>query len=284
LPRVWLEDLRPLQMLHVALGVVALMVAAAAAAVLWRERSLRWVIAGAALALVPSLASITESRLLFPPLFGASVIVAYGVQSLGAQRFGFALLAACQLLGPPLYIAPTIRGIPNFARGVRASLLDPALDAPIANSAKVLLLAAADATTTIYLPLARRLAKRTAPASCQLLSSSSDPQRLERSSPTTFTLERLGSHLSPLDYYASAFNRGPLASGERFESPGMRVTIECAADGRPMRTRFELDQPLERMLLLQQTIAGLRPLTFPPVGGSVIVDPPVPPYQLMMRP
>lgn len=285
-PASWANDMRPFQEVQVALGVLAAAVALWIAREAWREREHRWLIAAAALAFLPSLASMSESRILLPAFVGWSAIVARRLQHqlelLRAQPIRSAAIATVTLMlliVPTSCSWPTIHGMPALMRAVRASLLDPRLDQLIAGR-RVLLISAADPTTTIYLPLVRRVHDRPSPKASLLLSSSAVDQRLLRTSVNSFVLERLRPDLTALDIYASGFNRQPLRDGEQFEAGGMHVRVERALDGRAMRTRYELDASLDspEIVLLFQTAQGLEPLAFPPVGASTIVGPPVPPF------
>lgn len=285
-PRGWAEDLRPFQQLQVAIGVLAGAVAVWIARASWRERDQRWIVVAATLAFLPPLASTSESRILLPPFIGWSVILAGRQQhSLGLLRSqpirsGVVAAVVLMLLFVPTSTTwPMIHGMPALSRAVRASLVDPKLD-PLIAGRRVLLIGAADATTTIYLPLVRRVHDRPSPRSCLLLSSSAVDQRLSRTGVNSFVLERLSSDLTALDIYATAFNREPLRDGEQFQADGMNVRVERAIDGRAMRASYELDVPLDspEIVLLLQTAHGLQPLEFPPVGASTIVGPPIPPF------
>jgi hypothetical protein len=252
---------------------------------------LRWLLLATPLALLPSLGSSPESRLLFPPLLGWSITMALGFSELllplrsQLLRAGWASLYACQLLGPPMHARSVIAASGPVAESVRGSLLSTELNSVLSGARHVLLLGAADATTTIYIPLVRRVHGVPWPVSCQLLSATSDKQSLERVSATAFRLTRAGSHLSPLDIYATAFNRYPLYTGQRFRVQGMRVTVERAFEGRPMSTLFELDVPLDdrSVVLLQQTAKGLRTHSFPRVGSAMWIEPPIPPLAFTAR-
>jgi hypothetical protein len=165
---------------------------------------------------------------------------------------------------------------------VLASFLTPDLDPLLGNDTRVMLLSAADPTTTIYLPLIRRLHGKLGPRACQLLTSTFVPLQLTTLSPYAFELTRLADAYTPGDAYAAVFNREPLHTGARFDSGWLHVTVEATVRGLPMRARYEIDRPLDdpQVVLLAQTSTGLRPLGFPAQGESVTLMPPVAPYEL----
>jgi hypothetical protein len=169
---------------------------------------------------------------------------------------------------------------------VRESILAPEVDAMLTRDTRVLLLAAADPMTSIYFPLVRSVHGRIAPHSCQLLTGGFAFLRLSRLSATEFMIDRLQSGLTALDVYASAFNRSALHPGDSFRAGGMLVHVLRTFEGRPISTRYALDTALDdpRVLLLQQTLSGLRRIAFPPIGQGVILAPPSPPWQLAAKP
>lgn len=300
-PAVWVHDLRHHQTALVACGAGAMLIAIGVGFAVLRGGAStvcagnRWLVAAIPLALLPSLASAPESRLLLPALFGWSILMAswawdWLANTAPARRPAFryagglviATLVGCQLIGPPIYADSMVHDLPEVAERVRASILAPDLD-PVLRDRRVLLLGAADPTTSIYLPIVRRVHGVAAPRSCQLLTSAFAEHRLTRLSATTFVLERLQTELTPLDIYATAFNRGPPHAGDSFTSDGMSVTVERAIEGRPIRTRYTLDRTLDdpTLVLLQQTFFGLRRVTFPPTGESLVVDRPLPPLGLV---
>lgn len=293
-PWSWVLDISAARDLLQGFGVLALLFA------LWigsrclratraRGEELRWLVFGTPLAILPVLCSFPENRLLVPAQVGWAAMLAYFVHASVAARaksgraFGPEVIAASGLalyhLVVPAAQAPAeLRNTSRNASAMRASILAPALEDMLRGKRQLMLLSAADPTTAIYLPLVRKLHRRSAPPSCLLLSSSGVPQTLSRLSQTAFTLERTALGYTAADNYAAFFTDRPLRTGDRFSVDGMRVRVELAQDGRPLRTRFDFDSPLDdpALLFLMQTPRGLTPLPLPSVGGSVLVLPPVP--------
>jgi len=294
LPAAWAQDMLPLRRLQQWTGVLALAIfalivrRAARAPALVRARPL---MLGAPLALLPVLPALPEGRLLAPALVGWSVALAglvyvqiTGFRAAPGARAALGCAAALALAALQLTLPPWLGFIQSrlgreLARGVSASILTPKLDAPLRAGKRVLLLAAADPTTTIYIPLVRRVHGRPAPEAVQLLAGTFAPHRVFRLSPNAFVLERLHAGMTAGDAYASAFNSQPLHSGESFQVEGMRVIVERVRRGRPLRTRYELDRPLEEpeVVLLLQTASGLVRSRFPRVGESKLLPAPWPP-------
>jgi hypothetical protein len=287
---LWAADLRPLRRVQVGLGVLACVVFAV---VYWSYarrrrqsgRDLRFLGIGVPLALVPSVASLPESRLMVPAMIGWVALLLQAVaDQWHAQRAKGRMTAALSctplmsLVLLAAFLAPCttndeVHGLPDFARAIRKSIATPELDSMIGGR-QVLLAGSVDPTTSIYIPLLRRWYDRPAPSSCQLLLGGWSPLRLTRLGEKVFELERLNAAFTAPDVYASAFNRRPLRAGERFRSGELQATVQRVDDGRPMRVRFEMNQPLDAAyVLIVQTSRGLTPLPFPALGQSTIVPP-----------
>jgi hypothetical protein len=284
LSRLWAVDLRPLRNLQVGIGVLACLVFAS---VLWcyvrgrreSERDVRFLGFGVPLALVPSLASLPESRLMVPALIGWFALLSQALwdRCTAPERKTTAMpLAFLVLLGAFLPVWSTsdeVHGLPDFSQAVRRSIATPELDHALAEGKYALLATSSDPTTSIYVPLVRRWHERPAPASCQLLMGGWGALQLTRINPRAFVLDRINRAFTPQDVYASAFNRRPLFVNERFQSGELTATVLDVQDGRAMRVLYELSEPLEssRYVLLMQTSRGLTPVAFPPAGQSRMI-------------
>ncbi|HET8938353.1 MAG TPA: hypothetical protein VFN67_33140, partial [Polyangiales bacterium] len=284
----WVErevaiDLSFFRDVQVGLGVAACVVALAIAAKALRSPGFRdnsagfALVLGLPLAFIPALASLPESRLMLPPLLGWTVLIASVVTtSRKAGRLGFLIPAALTLLeatAPLTYALDELRDLPEAAKAVRQSMLTPSLDQVAGDGKIVFLSAAVDPTTTIYVPLVRSWYGHAGPSSCQLLTGGYGPLRLTRVKTNEFVVERLENALTTFDVYASAFNRDPLAYGQRFRAGNLEVEVLRTDAGRPMVARFILDRTLDapEVVLLTQTERGLLPIAFPPVGQNLVI-------------
>jgi hypothetical protein len=250
---------------------------------------LRWLVLGTPLAVLPLLCSFPENRLLVPAQLGWAAMLAYlvfdavtrnralasGGLALGVVASG--ALALYHVLLPLTQARGDVRDTSANAAAMRAAILAPALDPLLASKARVFLLGAADPTTSIYLPLVRRLHHRPAPRACLLLSSCAVPQILHRVSPRAFTLERTFAGYTAADTYAAFFSDRPLQRGDVFTLEGMRVQVERTQAGRPLRVRYEFDSPLDdgSSVILLQTANGLVPLSLPAPGNGIFVPAPL---------
>lgn len=297
----WGIELRPLRAIQVSVGVGA---CALGAIVLQRtlkssafdaHPEARALALGFPLALLPSIASLPESRLMLPAMLGWSALLAQALvtelrrrsSAPEQRRSGLPLgllivLVECETLLPLASSAGEARDLVKVTEEVRSAMLTPQIDAVSGPGQHVLLVSAIDPTTTIYLPLARSWYGHAGPDSCQLLMSGYGLLRLKRVAARSFELERLQHEFSALDVYASAFNRLPLRRGERFRSGILATEILRTHAGRPMHVRYELDRSLDSqsIVLLTQTPRGLQRRGFPAIGASQIIEPAALPREL----
>ena len=154
------------------------------------------------------------------------------------------------------------------------SIATPRLDSVLAPDRNVLLLAAVDPTTTIYIPLVRSWHRRPTPASCQLLMGGWGPARLTRVSDNALVVDRLNPHWTAPDVYAAAFTRRTPRVGERFRSGELEAQVLKVVDGLPLRVRFEFQRSLNGPYsLIVQAERGLQPVELPALGQSIVLEP-----------
>lgn len=237
------------------------------------------------LAFVPALASLPESRLMLPALIGWTALVSGALvrtwKTACAQRTrgkwaslaALACVVSIEGFAPLIYAVDELHELPQAAGAIRRSMITPTIDRIVSKGKIVLLAAAADPTTTIYVPLVRTWYGHGGPDSCQLLMGGYGPQRLTRVDQNQFLLERLEHAFTTFDVYASAFNRGPIEYGQHFRAGALDVEVLRTDRGRPMVARYTLDRALDspEVVLLSQTEKGLVPVSFPQVGENVVI-------------
>jgi hypothetical protein len=176
-----------------------------------------------------------------------------------------------------------LRYLPSVSEAIRRSMLVPEFDASVRDARKALLISAVDPTTTIYIPLVRRLYGQRGPQSCHLLFSTYDALKLTRLGANRFSLERVSSGLTSMDVYATIFNRTPFLDGQRFDVAGIRVTVDEADGGLLRKVSYETDVSLDdpSIVLLHQSTLGLKSLVFPEIGASTLVAPPMLPLPIV---
>jgi hypothetical protein len=258
-----------------ASGAFAIVVFALLARRAWRtlepeqRRHVRWLVAGAALSLLPLASTFPSNRLLLVPSVGASVLIAAAI--CGAGRLAAGLLGAMHLVLPiPVWALQFYVGFAAVAYGER-TMRDVEIDPARIASQRVVVLGAPDPMTGAYLPLMRALNGEPAPYAWFALAVTPYDHRMTRRGPTTLVLEATEGQF--LTSFPEQLFRGvdfPMLPGDTVALEGVNVSIEAVNDKGPTRIAFDFDRPLEdpSMLMLTWKDGALRRHTPPAVGVS----------------
>jgi hypothetical protein len=255
-------------------------------------RNLRWLFAGSCFAVLPVIASFPSSRLLLVALIGFTPLLAGFVQHAwsafrargprSARVYG--VLASALMLGLFHVITPSwltrseIVGLHYGASAIRQAVLH--MDAgPELAQQRVVVLAALEGGTSMYIPLTRKRHGLAAPKASWTLSLAQAPHLLSRDSARSFTLLVLHGY-TMLATAPEQLLRAPayaLRAGDRVDLGGLQVTVLRLLRGMPVEIRVELDVPLEHPSLhfVTPTHAGIRRFPMPEVGATAIVPAPV---------
>jgi hypothetical protein len=243
----------------VALAVVLLWLRTALATLAEDEaKAVRWLGAGALLALLPGAAALVGSRLLLLPSVGAAAVFAVLLQD-GVRRWratggrGRRALAAVGLLVvalPNLVLAaPLLVGKEVLWGGLgeraRAIVCKAPLDGQRPNHAVVVwadepaLAQYGGGTRWFYCPGTT--------ATWTVLSLSPAAQILSRPSADSLVIEATDQPLLASEWEMLVRSPdAPFAGGERIvQDSGLAITVERVARGRPQRVRFGFPQPIE---------------------------------------
>jgi hypothetical protein len=288
----WSFDLRSMRAVHLAVGLVAAVIAACVSLFSKHQNpKLAFAAWALPLSLVPAVGGTPESRLLLPALFGWSLLEAQAILALIARRRErartVALVCVCALVAVQAkasfdFSREDRSFLPRVAQAARASILAPHMDS-LANVEDAFLIGAVDPTTTIYIPMLRRWHKRPGPARCHLLMNAASWIRLERLSDDEFRLSRDQHYYTPLDVYAETFQRAPLQVGQVYLLRSFRATVEQVVDGMPTAVRFKTQRNLDdpAIALLTQHTSGIVIQRFPAIGQTMSLPPPDFPFALM---
>jgi hypothetical protein len=299
LGRRWLISPDPWRIVQTSIGFVA-------CACLWlliryglRPQSwkrIAWLVVGSLLSILPVIASFPSSRLLGVPMIGFSALLSTFVfdalAGCASQAFAFrgkpavhvlAGLAVLvhQVISPVAQQRELFGDIVRGVEGSRQAILNMDVDEAQVPQQHLVLLAALDGVTSMYIPATRRMFGRTVPRTCMYLSYVRAPYELTRHSARTFSIrfERDAAMLrTSLEQLLRAPNR-PLELYERVDVGLFRATVVELVDGLPKRVTFEFDRPLEDPTLLFMIPApdGFERFELPPIGASKRVPPPAMP-------
>ncbi|HKP64664.1 MAG TPA: hypothetical protein VJV78_48340 [Polyangiales bacterium] len=250
-----------------------------------RAATLRWLVLGALLSLVPVAGTMVSSRL--------TVAASLGFDALLAELLVASTLAVWR---PSEWrmraLAAVSCGLILWVHGYRCSersydeanwyavhtdlerdwIMGADIDDRTIADQQLIVFAAQDVMTCYYFPYVRAFYGRPRPRSVRLLSGSLQAHDLTRVSAQAFDLnvltsdvERMaaGSNYRPED--------APFAVGDEVHLDGLHVKVLAVYGGQPVRTRFTFDAPLEdpRYVFLHPTERGLRRVLLPGVGERI---------------
>ena len=271
-------------------SVVALLPAALRRRSAWVTRSVRWLGLGAAISMLPLLASFLSGRLGVVPSIGGHVIVALlvldGLSCLRRRPAGIGRIArgglAVLLLGAHAIADPILghrdlKSLRTFNRiGAQRARAMPVEDAA-APQQRWVVLTVSDPMTLIYPPWVRWSAGHPLPVAWWVLSMAPVVHRMTRVAPDALILEvEQGAMLRTPVEQLFARSQDRFEPGTEIDLEGMRVRIEHTADdGAPTRVRYIFDRPLEdpSLRFFMVSPAGLLRYPMGPVGSTVRVAP-----------
>jgi hypothetical protein len=293
----WFASPAPWRAVHVWVGVAALLVAGALAAATLRatqNRDVRWFALGSALSVLPVIGSFPSSRLVLVPLIGfAAVLATFVVERLAGLRarldsgrraaaLGGAALAvvltAYHVTVPAWLTRVETLGLYHTSQHIRDAVLGMRVDDAKLARQRVVVLAALEGGTSMYIPMTRRRFGRTLPRACWTLSIVAAPYVLTRVADNAFTI-KFTDVFTMLASAPEQLLRGPsdpFRVGDTVDVGGMRVTVRQLMRGRPRALHVEFDTSLDdpSLLFVVPGQDAIKPFSLPRVGESVTV--PVP--------
>lgn len=295
LSKTWLWSNAPWRHAEIALGALALIAIAAIARATPRNahtRNLGWLLAGAALASLPVVASFPSSRLLLATLLGfAPLLAAFVLASFSAigerwrsKPVKTALSLAAAGLAGSFHLGVSawqshveVMGLAGGIPAIRSAVLNMRVDARKLPEQHVVVLAALDGGSSQYIPLTRALHGRTVPLTCWTLSLTPSEHVITRDSERSFILAPLEGYTLPGSGDILRSEALPLHVGDSVDVGGMRVRVLALVNGQPKAIRVTFDVPLEdpSLLFVLPTGNGIRPFPLPAVGDTKIIPIPI---------
>ena len=263
-------------------GVVAVVLMAVLMRRLWprlsepERRGVRWLTLGAALSLVPVLATFPLNRLLLMPSIGGSALIAvvllYGWRAADRSlRWGARLLFITNVvLGvmgwPGAALVLKLGGDEQTRSSLETKLSDEAL------AGRVVVFVAPDPTASLYVPMVRVWHGKPLPRAWNTLSFAPFAHRLTRTAADTVELEVVEGRM--LETVFEQLMRGsafPLPLGTRVKLEGSEVTVLGLNQGLPSRIslRFDENPDLGGYTIAKWENGELAPLVLPAVGQTL---------------
>jgi hypothetical protein len=263
-----------------------------------RERAphVRWLALGSVLALVPVVGSFPSTRLLiiaevgFAALLGQLVVACFRdlpsrlraapVRASLAVLIG-GLMVALHVAVPAKLTAAHASAFRVAANNARKTIMTIDADARRLPQQRVVVLAALEYGTSLYIPIVLARHGRKPPRSCWTTSFAPAPHVLRRESATSFTL-------TPMNGYAMLANAPeqlfmdpstPFRPGDVVDLGGLTITVLSTKGQHIQSIRVTTDVPLEHrsLLFVLPTAAGIRRFPMPAVGEIVVLPEPTVP-------
>lgn len=239
------------------------------------RRGLRWLTLGAALSLIPVVATFPLNRLLLMPSIGGAALVAavlrHGFQRASAVRAGAALLLLTHVVAGALGWV----GAYVVSRAAAQSTLTTALDTGFSDEqlgGRVVVFAAPDPIAGFYPPMVRVWAGKASGKAWLTLSMAPNDHQLLRTAQDTFELQVVEGRI--LETVFEQLLRSPshaIAEGQTVQLDGFTVKVIGLDQGLPSRLRLKFDEDPDAggFTFAQWTQGRLMPLTLPAVGEQV---------------
>jgi hypothetical protein len=295
-PNAW-DRLADWQRAQLVLGGIACLLLWVICRFVWRRDSnpsLRWLSVGGALSLFPVLGSFPSSRLLLVPLLGFCPLLASlfftGIERAqvfarsGRRVTSFALGAAVTI--PCLFHTAFATwltrdwtlGMATGSQTTLKAVLNLEADEHLAEQ-HVVMLAAPEGSTSMYVPLTRWVYGRSVPLSCFTLSLVPSAYLLTRVADDAFTIE-YDAPAAVLRTASEQLLHGaghPLHVNDVVDAGLFSVTIQALRESHPSRLLIHFVSPLEHRALRFMTVTrtGIRQFPLPAVGGTVVVPEPM---------
>lgn len=265
-------------------GIAALLAAAALARLVSSRldpparRGLWWLLAGAALAVAPTLATFPSDRLMLASmpglagLLGAALVLGFDAWRSRRRALvlaGTALLASIHLVLAPLASLATQAMLVAESRASRDAARSPVLRE--ARGKEVVILLAPDHEIAFYVPLVMDHDRTFDHRGWRVLSLAPHDHVLSRPSSRTLRLDVVeGAMMGSLFEVLYRDRAHPLVAGTVLERGLFRVEILADAGGKPTRVAFHFDRDLEdpSIAFVEWRDGALRRAALPAVGET----------------
>jgi hypothetical protein len=260
----------------VAVGVILWLARRCAPSMTPEERaSLRWLVAGAVLAVAPSLGGFPGARVLLAPNIGFAALIAVLIRRGLAERAIGVRISAGILLLVHLVLAPaTDVGNASYNAGVARTVEAIARGADVDGGARVFAIGASDPMVTLYTSLVMATQSPARFSCWSVLSASRGPHRLTRVSADALVIRPLEGPMlgAPFETLYRSTDR-PMAIGDEAKQCGVVYRVAALDDRRPVEVHVQFDVPLDdpAVRLLVWKDSRLQAMPWPAVGESVVV-------------
>lgn len=292
LPALISGTLEPIALLGaLALGLILMGLRSAWPHLEDRERrTLRWLLAGAALSTIPVMASFPSGRLLLVPSVGGSAAIAVLIRHGWRLRQGEiapasrrtarplrilgGVLVAIHLILAPLTWPVSTFLLTRIGHATVEAILTAEVDESRLAGQQVMAINSGDPMTAFYPLLVREYFKRPVPEKWRALSMAPYAHRLTRTGENSFEVEIVDGEMFTTFFEELVRpSRAPFAPGDVVHLDGADITVLETGDYGPRRLacRFEASLEDPRYVFLTWREEKFRRLEMPAIGESVFL-------------
>jgi hypothetical protein len=245
-------------------------------------RAVKWILAGAVLAVLPSAAGIAGDRGLFMPSFGTAVALAVVFLHAGRAKDEASRAIVPRLARAPFALVHMVLAAPVFVFGVITLLVTSraamsaakTAEIPSRANARVVGIGLSDPLVGMYLGTSMLLTHDPAPASIDHLSLSAHDHRVRRTDASTLEIAPVdGAFLeAPFEYLVRA-PRFRIHAGDTFRIATGTVRVLADDGALPTRIAVTFDRPLPDpdVAFVVWRDNAIRSLTLPEIGDEIVV-------------
>lgn len=254
------------------------------------RRTLRWLLAGAALSTIPVMSTFPAGRLLLVPSLGGSAAIAVLIRHGWRLRSG-EIAPASRPTGKPLRIlggvlvaihlivAPLMWPLGTFSlnrisHGAAGAILTAEVNESRLAGQQVMVINSVDPMRAFYPLLVRKYFERPVPEKWRVLSMAPYAHRLTRTGENSFEVEIVnGEMFTSLFEELVRHKRAPFARGDVVHLDGADITVMETGNYGPRRLscRFEASLESPRYVFLTWREEKFRRLEMPAIGESVLL-------------
>lgn len=292
-PPVW-RDLPSWEFWHVLLGLASL--ALAVIVIRWAftgpdmkaNKQIKWLLAGALLALLPMVSPFISSRSVIPAFVGISAVISVllfecvrrlyrSVRERQIHAFS-ASLAVIAYIGVFQILVPARRSIDEtmlasaMNRSITQWVLDAELDDRKVAHQDVFVINGIDISSTMLAPFIRYFYQLPIARSWRVLSGAGHAHDLTRTASNVIDLHVLGGTMMETDYeHTCRSDKYPLLANETVDIKGFKVIVTNSRNGKPSSVRYifpkSLDDP--SYIFLESRAGSLSRWKVPEVGKRI---------------
>lgn len=232
----------------------------------------RWVGPATLLALLPSLATFPNTRLMLAPALGLALLVAQIARTAwDAQGARWSRRATLAWVGLAFVLQPLSAWLSQAGMLTQVGARNVAAVEGDHLRGRVVVLSTADFGPGVYGTAIRALQGWPSPTTWHVLSMVAAPHRLRRTAADRFELEPQGGRWLETVFELNFRKGRGFSPGQRVRLDGLSVTVLRVDDGKPTAIEVQLERPAEDYSFVAWDGRRLAPQALPELGAELTI-------------